>query len=367
MAANNNYDAIQSITPDKETWRIRGRIVYAWEQVYPSGGESNNLDFILMDSEGSKIQATIQKRLFWKFKSLVTEGEIRYLANFRVSQNIGEYRPTKHTYKIVFTSGTTFASSTNTIIPENCIEFASFKDITHNRLDTNYLIDIIGQLHGKSPLEEPNKKKKLRLELIDDENQKLICTLWESLAIDTFNILSKYDEDPTYHPIIIVRFAKIKPFKDSDVSNTICSRVMIDAEIPEVRDFIKRMGSGCRTSVTLTHLSSHSTQLRGELLEPNTRRTIDEIRESQEEGYYVTLATVKGFDTKYKWFIESCKTCKSNGSWMTKGNGFVMPNVKDMQNLWYSYKVRVNVVDHTGNATFILFDSQVSNLIQQSS
>ncbi|XP_074309152.1 replication protein A 70 kDa DNA-binding subunit B-like [Silene latifolia] len=142
---------------------------------------------------------------------------------------------------------------------------------------------------------------------------------------------------------------------------------MIDAEIPEVRDFIKRMGSGCRTSVTLTHLSSHSDTIADELLEPATRRTIDEIRESQEEGYYVTLATVKGFDTKYKWFIESCKTCKSavelddKGKWVcnAKCEGYAKFVV-------LRYKVRVNVVDHTGNATFILFDSQVSNLIQQS-
>ncbi|XP_074306574.1 uncharacterized protein LOC141641827 [Silene latifolia] len=143
MAANNNYDAIKSITPEKETWRICGRIVYAWEQVFPDAGESQestNMDFILIDSEGSKIQATIHKRLMWKFKSLVTEGEIRYLTNFRVSQNVGEYRPTKHSYKIVFTAKTTFASSTNTLIPENCIVFASFKDIIHKRLDANHLI-----------------------------------------------------------------------------------------------------------------------------------------------------------------------------------------------------------------------------------
>ncbi|XP_074307500.1 uncharacterized protein LOC141642557 [Silene latifolia] len=143
---------------------------------------------------------------------------------------------------------------------------------------------------------------------------------------------------------------------------------MIDAEIPEVRDFIKRIaGNGCRPSGTLTHLSSHSDTIAEELLKLSTRRTIDEIRESQEEGYFVTLATIKGIDIKYRWFIETCKTCRSTvelddkGKWVCNGKcaGYAKFVV-------LRYKVRVNVIDHTGNAIFVLFDSQASDLIQQS-
>ncbi|KAK9756877.1 hypothetical protein RND81_01G126600 [Saponaria officinalis] len=153
----------------------------------------------------------------------------------------------------------------------------------------------------------------MRIELLDHENQSLVCTLWEQLADDVTSFISKCDQSGKPH-IVIIRYVKIKSFKD------------------------------------LT-----------------ARRTIDEIKGIHETGYFVILATIKGFDTEYRWFVESCKTCRASvelddqKKWICTGecNSYAKFVV-------LRYKVRVRVYDHIGHATFVLFDSQATKLIKQS-
>ncbi|XP_074292880.1 uncharacterized protein LOC141619759 [Silene latifolia] len=250
-----------------------------------------------MDSEGTEIQATIAKRLFFKYKSLVRD-----------------------------------------VIPDRPIEFASFNDILLNNLDARYLVDIIGKLHAKGPIEKTSKDKRTMLiELIDCEDQKLILTLWEKLADQMASSTAEFDKSE-HRPIVIIRYAK--------------------------KDRIIGLKSSSSSS---TNLTSYRESVANELLDLPARRTIDEIREIQEAGYFVTLATIIAVDTKFKWYIESCKKCKSTmeledkDKWLCTGKceGYAKFVI-------LMHKVRVKVADHTGNATFILFDTQATDLIKQS-
>ncbi|XP_074271129.1 uncharacterized protein LOC141595056 [Silene latifolia] len=113
--------------------------------------------------------------------------------------------------------------------------------------------------------------------------------------------------------------------------------------------------------------ASYCESVANELLDLPIRRTIDEIREIQEEGFFVTLATITTIDTELKWYIESCKKCKSTlelddkEKWLRTGKceGYAKYVI-------LRYKVIVKVADHTGNSTFILFDTQATDLIKQS-
>ncbi|XP_074287707.1 uncharacterized protein LOC141612856 [Silene latifolia] len=189
--------------------------------------------------------------------------------------------------------------------------------------------------------------------LLEARGQKLILTLWEKLADQMASSTTEFDKYE-HRPIVIIRYAKIKTFQDSNVSNSLCSKILLlDAEIHEVRNFIKRkIEVGLKSSSSSsTIFTSYCESVANELLDLPTRRTIDEIREIQEEGFFVTLATITAIDTEFMWYIESCKKCKSTLE-------------LDDKEKWY--KVRVKVADHTGNATFILFYTQATDLIKQS-
>ncbi|KAK9668633.1 hypothetical protein RND81_13G073500 [Saponaria officinalis] len=358
MASLENHDMIGSITIANRSWHIKGRIIYSWEQIIPKTGEVTNLDFIITDSEGKDIHASIAKRFFFKYKSLVKDGEVRYLTNFNVVQNTGEYRVTKHPCKIVFTAKTIFSTTTDVIIPDRSMEFASFNDIIHNNLDANYLVDVIGQLDGKSPIDKSTSGiKSMQVMLLDCEGRKLICTLWQKFAEQMHNNINEL-ETSKHCPIIIIRYAKIKSFRGIvNIQSTFnCNNnIYIDSLTGQ---------SFCRFKTV------HSEILANELLDLSVRRTIAEIKEIQEEGYFVTLATITAINTEYRWYLESCKTCKASvelddkGKWICTGtcDGYA----KFVVLKCVTYKVRVNVVDDSGNCTFILFDTHSTDLIKQS-
>ncbi|KAK9714784.1 hypothetical protein RND81_06G119800 [Saponaria officinalis] len=250
--------------------------------------------------QGNKIQANIPKKYCWKYKSSVIDSEVRYLTNFRVCENGGDYRAIKHSFKIVFSPKTTFSSTTNTIIHARVMDFASFNDILDQRLDSKYLIDVIGELSGHSEVEKTTsqKIKSMRIELVDTE----------------------------------------------------------------------RAENGTNSSsLTLTHLTSHTESFVNELLDLSVRRTISEIKDTQEEGSFVTIATIKGFDTEFRWFTELCKICRATAEIDNKGKWVCTGRCQGYTKfVVLRYKLRVVVVDHTGTATFIIFDSQATELLKQS-
>ncbi|KAL2894001.1 Phosphoglucosamine mutase, partial [Bienertia sinuspersici] len=69
-------DYISDINPSKDSWRI---IV-----------------------KGDKIQASIKRAMIRKFRSLLNGGVSYTMSTFGVGQNIGDYKPTSHAYKLNF-------------------------------------------------------------------------------------------------------------------------------------------------------------------------------------------------------------------------------------------------------------------------
>ncbi|XP_074306513.1 uncharacterized protein LOC141641761 [Silene latifolia] len=189
MSSLVDHDMIGEINPEKGSWKIKGRIIYSWEQIVPKTTEVTILDFVITDSEGTYIHATIPKKWMFKFKP----------DNRRVS-------------------------------------------------------DVIGKLLTKSKIDVNKDLKSMQIRLLDCESTQL----------------------------------ELKP-----------------------------------TSSMLTHLSTHSKKVENELLDLSARRTLAEIREIQEEEHFVTLATITAIDTDFKWYLDSCKTCRSSvelddtGRWLS--------------------------------------------------
>ncbi|CAH1429801.1 unnamed protein product [Lactuca virosa] len=66
MAQNNwdeiVFDKVADIDEPKEIWNIRVQVILLWKQTYKNIPKMfSSLDMILIDEQGTKIQATIQK------------------------------------------------------------------------------------------------------------------------------------------------------------------------------------------------------------------------------------------------------------------------------------------------------------------
>ncbi|KAK9668917.1 hypothetical protein RND81_13G095700 [Saponaria officinalis] len=157
-------------------------------------------------------------------------------------------------------------------------------------------------------------------------------------------------------------------YRDCNGPDTVISLTFALSQAQSNWGLCRRAENGINSSsLTLTHLTSHTESFVNELLDLSVRRTISEIKDIQEEGGFVTIATIKGFDTEFRWFTELCKICRAKaeiddtGKWVCTGRcqGYTKFVV-------LRYKIRVVVADHTGTATFIIFDSQATDLLQQS-
>ncbi|MQL78765.1 hypothetical protein Taro_011183, partial [Colocasia esculenta] len=165
-------DFIDEINPFKEIWKIKVKVTTVWNtSKFNNPEEVFSIDFILIDEKGGKIQATMKKSLFNKFSCQLKEDSSYVITNFGVGENIGSYKPTQHAFRINFLYSTSVRECHDMLMPTTSFDFIAFEDITSNRIDVTYLVDVIGELTGIGNIEEwennGNKTKRLTFELED--------------------------------------------------------------------------------------------------------------------------------------------------------------------------------------------------------
>ena len=70
------------------------------------------------------------------------EGKHYYVTRFKVTENIGDYKPTKHNHKIIFLKSFVIRKCNDITIPTERFNFANFNDILALKYDTTVLTDI---------------------------------------------------------------------------------------------------------------------------------------------------------------------------------------------------------------------------------
>ncbi|CAF2166953.1 unnamed protein product [Brassica napus] len=191
-------DFVSDLKPFKSMWKIRVKVIRLWKQYTCVLGET--MEMVLADSKvstllttyifdhfetllmlliylaGDMIHATVKKELVSQFVTLISQGESKLMVNFIVTMAAGSYRPTKHPYRIVFLPTTRLRMCD--ALPSNLtgldpVKFESIKDGSQN---TDYLVDVIGQIVEVSHVEvvSVNGKdtQKLSLELRNQELPK---------------------------------------------------------------------------------------------------------------------------------------------------------------------------------------------------
>ncbi|KAF3557607.1 hypothetical protein F2Q69_00014995 [Brassica cretica] len=100
-------------------------------------------------------------------------GQWRFIENFLLTATAGKYRATSHKYKmfIISNSNVTNSSLKN---DDKFLSLTSFKEIMNGSLDSNFLIDVIGQAIDIGdiqvvPVQGGKETKKLELTLTDTE------------------------------------------------------------------------------------------------------------------------------------------------------------------------------------------------------
>ncbi|CAN6908126.1 unnamed protein product [Brassica oleracea] len=168
---------VSDLKPFKTMWKIRVKIIRLWKQYSASGGLT--IEMVLIDSNGVKINASVKKDLVNQFDSFLSQGSSKILINFSLNPSCGSYRTTIHPYIIGFLLTTRVRNCDDLPDALTGFEPVNCRDILDGTLNTDYLVDVIGQIVELTPIEvvSANGKEthKLTVEL---RNEKYDASLY---------------------------------------------------------------------------------------------------------------------------------------------------------------------------------------------
>ncbi|XP_056851835.1 replication protein A 70 kDa DNA-binding subunit C-like [Raphanus sativus] len=366
--------AVCDLKPFKSMWKIRVKIIRLWKQYSAAGG--------LTIEMGVKINASVKKDLVNQFDSFLSEGSSKIFINFTVIPSGGSYRTTIHPYKIGFLSTTRVRCCDDLPIELTGFQPVNYMDILDGTLNTDYLVDVMGQIVEVTPLEvvsaNGKETKKISIELRNEKDERLPMVLWGNLATDISEAIQRSSENVI---VVVLRFGKIKVWKEErSVSNAYnVSEVEINPFGPEVEAFMSLLP---RDELALSIvqpkplLLTNGTGDKNDFFVNTPRKNIQQLIESNQVEQCIVMCTIAAIDSDMGWYYLSCKVCSKKvlhvPNEITEDGedddelGFhyycVKCKVKNPK-LLPRYKLHLVVLDNTGNAKFLLFDNLAVQLI----
>ncbi|KAG2298580.1 hypothetical protein Bca52824_035052 [Brassica carinata] len=169
---------------------------------------------VFVDKEGTRIHASVGEQLIKKFEDDLTEGDAMVVQLFKVYDAIVDYRTSTHPYKIGFFHTTFLAKADDfpSEVPEKY--FADYHYFFGEKFDNSCLVDVIGQIVNFGSLDNKLIKgkdnMKLLIELRDQNNVKMMCTLWGHHAKQVYNYSMS---NMSTMIICVIKFSAIKEWK----------------------------------------------------------------------------------------------------------------------------------------------------------
>ncbi|XP_057425978.1 replication protein A 70 kDa DNA-binding subunit B-like [Lotus japonicus] len=330
-----NYVRVCDLDASKEDWCILARVVRLWNVISTERGSPvSAIEMILVDEAGTQIQAAVRKKYVKKFDRILREGPVYSLRNFTVADNVGDHRTTSHQFKIIIQGETVAVIKPDNLVPVFPLTFASFEDIVGGRLDTAYLVDVMGLITGLGTERQyVTNGTRTKMNVIELENSgiKLNCALWGRYNDQLNQFLQAGDTETA---VVAIFGVKIKEFQGrKGLQNALhCTKLLFNPTFQEAIDFKEGM---------LRNLTSPS-------------QGISRINDTHDISYVVE-ATIKHVIDMDDWWYNACNAC----------NKAVYPDSvayycgdcdRRVVNVKPRYRIKVRVIDDTDSTTFVIFD-----------
>ncbi|KAE9601410.1 putative nucleic acid-binding protein [Lupinus albus] len=138
MSLSNPFDMITDVNDSKHFWKIAVRITKLWFVHKPPN--SGHLEMVLMDSKGHKIQVSVVKEEFNRWRDYLVEHDTYMMQNFDVMLNDFEFKACNHLYRMEFNADTIVERLICPAIPLFEYEFKKFAEIVAGQFSSYLLI-----------------------------------------------------------------------------------------------------------------------------------------------------------------------------------------------------------------------------------
>ncbi|XP_024965398.1 replication protein A 70 kDa DNA-binding subunit A-like [Cynara cardunculus var. scolymus] len=391
MAGNN-------IQKDNSTVKVR--IVRLWKKsIFKNPDEIYSIEMILMDEQGTKIQANVLQKWIPKFTNLLQEGAAvfiknptiaRYATKLMVGNNIAfiddlDIQKDDFTVKVrivrlwkqpVFKNPDEIYSIEMILMDEQAPKYKQMSYVIGEVIACETMVTLLDS-NGKA-------KRRMQLKMQDLGGVKIQVTLWDAFAEELNNCVSTNKDKGIV--VLVIQFAMVKTYREKPfLSNSFNgTRLFINSDIDEIKDFKKSLNqkSGeSKLSQQISMLSGMSYSYHEDFLDRTNRANIVEISEIVEAKSLIVLGTVKAFRKDVPWFYMGCTRCnrkvrptyiisdKDDDSGM-KGERDSFDCMIDrcrgnQTEVLLKFRISLRVQDDTGIVSLTLFDREANKVLNQ--
>ncbi|KVH93752.1 Nucleic acid-binding, OB-fold, partial [Cynara cardunculus var. scolymus] len=308
------FTHLKNLKNDNNNIIIRIRICRMWESLKSKkGGELISLDMILIDEEENLIHASIWSGLVPKFRTLLHEGVLYEIKNFKVVPSVENFRPLANDIKIIFQKFTSLKKlEEDTVsIPENGFQFISAGLVHSHVNDDTFLLDVIGCIQAVGHIETVGVGwKKRDVEIITARlQQELLCGVNWPRIFDATAVKMKAATGPV---ILIVTCTRVKTFQGVVYfATTSASKIFINLRINYVSSLIERF----TTVANGVHFIENANEKKRRDEDMHLERMMinDLLCATWDKDMKVPFIIVRGTITcivpSLGWFYKGCKVC----------------------------------------------------------
>ncbi|XP_058725947.1 uncharacterized protein LOC131597257 [Vicia villosa] len=233
------------------------------------------------------------------------------------------------------------------------------------KIDMDYLIDVVAIVSsvGRERVYERNRvTTRFKVIELEANGMKLDCTLFGTYvdALDAF-LQTGY----TGKVVVLAEYLKVKMYNGKvQLQNAMnCTNLMFNPEIPEANTLKLSDNIGSPTQPFSYMKDASELSLEEEFLNLSQRKTIEELKDIQNDMVCVVLGTINHVVGGNDWWYAAC-VC--NKGVIADSKRFFCP--KCNKHIWTivpRYRIRLRVIDETDSATFVLFDRDCYSLTRK--
>ncbi|CAI9288259.1 unnamed protein product [Lactuca saligna] len=367
--AHPNVTLIADLDVLKDDSTIKVKVINLWNLFsFYNNDELFSIELILIDEQGTKIQANVTRKNIYRFKNILKDGLTFYIKcpSF-ASQRMGGFTLTRQDHKLSFVHETVVTECHDFSGPTFGFEFVDYQSIISLVHPENIAIDVIGLVvaFGEMVRDNDDKKKhRLNIQIQDANGLQLSVNLWGDFAYKMQHFL---DNNPhNLRIIVILQFAKLSIWRDID----------------EINVFKKSLDGDDRpdsSTNTLTCIKSNKVSEHDDFMVNFQLKTISEISEPLEKNTFIIVGTIKGILQNENWHYLACTSCNYKAFRPPGANdqpnadgvfiGYECHNkdcTKTETTVIPRFMIPLRVQDNTGTVTLTMFERDGKYLLKKS-
>ncbi|VFQ70386.1 unnamed protein product [Cuscuta campestris] len=298
---------------------------------------TNSIEMVFMDEHGTMVHATVRRSLVGTFEKRIKEGSVYVFAYFGIGISSGNYRTSRHEFRLNFQPRTTVTAC-------------------------SYTMGVLIAVGKQKEIVKESKRTKMIVIQLEADGVTLDITLFGEY-VD--KIKSFFGRQPLENVIIVIQYGKVKTYQGNiNLQNVMYgTHLLLNPEIEEVVAFRQRI-VGVPTNRRPLELPCDDVTVvhQNEFLDATRMTTISLPKDGSEDGEYAVYDTIKDVDSD--WFITVCR-CGSEV--VPRGGSYYCNECKRrVMNLIPRYRIKTRVVDTTDSATFVVLESVACLLLHKS-